>query len=260
MNASTTTTSSALTLAIPTQTPSLSSHLSSSHPQTPPSLSHELLRYRTFELQKKLLPTLLSQYNTSPKQAPMIFSRYHFSNIKPEIDPILLTGENEQNCISSELQKLDFKPKKVTKLMRDLRTLLSKNYRTYLSNLKRLQPSSFAKIKLDTSDPSLLKLTYGGITQRINPPHFHRLQIQHGLYSNKDSSMFLVDVFTLLLRYDALSGTGFQAAVPSPVLDNMHEQGDVRMECFAVRGERSSEATRMWSESDDTFKTHTKAA
>jgi hypothetical protein len=89
------------------------------------------------------------------------------------------------------------------------------------------------------SVPQQAKVTFGGISLKINVDHLQKLERLHSntlsniLGSHKTTSSFSHLVFSLLLRYDALEGAGLQSAIPQSVFRFLQSKFGCEFESFA---------------------------
>lgn len=89
------------------------------------------------------------------------------------------------------------------------------------------------------SEPQQAKVTFGGISLKINVDHLQKLERLHSntfsniLGSHKTTSSFSHLLFSLLLRYDALEGAGLQSAIPQSVFKFLQSKFGCEFESFA---------------------------
>ena len=116
-------------------------------------------------------------------------------------------------------------------LILELRRYCDEAFQTFISDTKKTRRQTLSqkppKVKITRSDTSV-KLSLHGLSVSVNALHFSKLRLSHSNF--RPPHAFSYDTFTLLARYDALGGSGFQAAVPGAVLDAMRDVADVRME------------------------------
>ena len=103
--------------------------------------------------------------------------------------------------------------------------------------------SSGVKVSFEPHPTNSFSLTAFGATMKINKEHYEKARLQFAMFDRANrgdvapgrsrDAAFHTALYSLLTRYDALSGPGFQASITSSAFDVLLEEFDCRMECFA---------------------------
>lgn len=77
------------------------------------------------------------------------------------------------------------------------------------------------------------RITVGKVSVPISKQHRDKLELLYKRFGSRDGDGFETALAALLLRYDALRGTPFQAALPPKVMLVLKQKMGVFLECFA---------------------------
>lgn len=102
-------------------------------------------------------------------------------------------------------------------------------------------PTDFPMRRNDNREGNSVTVTYGGLSLKLNRPHYRKLRILFDRHAPRPPSddryahenAFASAIFSLLARYDTLEGAGLQSALTYRAFDYLLTTFDCAMECFA---------------------------